>query len=56
MTAIELIHELQKLPEDCEILIRDLTIKWSAAIHDPQPIDGPEHDEDGTPVAWIQTE
>lgn len=56
MTAFELIHELQKLPEDCEILIRDITIKWMASIHDAEPIDGPETCEDGTPVAWIQTE
>lgn len=56
MTASELIHELQKLPEDCEILVRDITIKWLATIHDAKPIDGIEYDEDGTPIAWLQTE
>lgn len=56
MTAFELIQELQKLPEDCEILVRDITIKWMATIYDAEPIDGPEYEEDGTPVAWIQTE
>lgn len=56
MTVYELIKELEKLPEDCEILIRNFAATQSAVIYDAEPIDGPEHCEDGTPVAWLQTE
>ena len=56
MTAEKLIFELRKLPKNCEICIRDITINWQSSIHAAEPIDGPETCEDGTPIAWIQTE
>lgn len=56
MTAYELIEELKKLPEDCEILIYDARRKESRIIYDREPISEIEHDSDGTPCAWINTE
>lgn len=58
MTAYELIQELQKLPEDCEILCLLYRGKHrvSFVIRDDEPITEIEHCNDETPVAWIQME
>lgn len=57
MTVYELIHELQKRPEDAEVLIYDKTLKWTNAIDDRGPLSETEHDDDdGTPIVYIYAE
>lgn len=56
MTAYELIDILKQVPEDCEILIYNPTFSKSYVIYDMEPLSEIEHDTDGTPVAWLQTQ
>lgn len=44
MTARELIKELEKLPEDCEIVLYNKFLDWTAAIDSKEPISAVEHD------------
>ena len=44
MTARELIKELEKLPEDCEIVLYNKFLNWTAAIDSKEPISAVEHD------------
>lgn len=52
MTISELIVELEKFPEDAEVLFFHDDIKESAVIKDSERFDL-EHDNDGTPLIYI---
>lgn len=55
MTVYELVTLLQQYPEDAEILIYDNTLNWHNVLSDrirPEL----EHDEDGTPLLYLQTD
>ena len=55
MTICELITELQKYPEDAEILVYDKTLNWTSVIDDREPMNL-EHAEDDTPLLYLYTE
>lgn len=56
MTVYELIHELKKFPEDCEVLIYDKSLNWTNAIDDKEPFSEVEHAEDDTPILYLYAE
>jgi len=55
MTVYELIHELQKYPEDAEVIIYEKYLKWQNLIDDSEPF-SLEHDNDGTLLLYLITE
>lgn len=56
MTIYELTQILNQYPEDTEIIINHDTKYTHSVINDRQTIASFEHDDDGTPIIYINTE
>lgn len=56
MTVYELKELLEKLPEDAEIILSPVSPAPHYVIHDRRPVESIEHDEDGTPIIYINVE